>query len=379
MKLVTYLNNEKDLELISNADILLAPNELSRKALIPLDKINSLAKTCQERTLRPILVWDILMTEANFQKALVALKEIDFKSLYAIRVQDPGALNYLVENYPEIKIQLILENGNHNLEAIKNWVSLSGPNLERIILSIELPKDILKIYINELSKLNISSELMGLGPILLFYSPRSLLNPLLSEKKETVSALVSSAESPHKGFKVVENSHGTFMYNTKDHFILDEIKCLKEMGLNFLRVEADSNLLGPINSLIEDFNLNVLELIKEKYPNKLMKGFFSVNKTDVLFPKLKNYRIARTDQNYLGEVVDVHKKKLMGIFLKNPQLDLTLNDSIEIKTPEGKSKILKVLDIKNSSLDPIEKGQSGSLVFVPHLGGVSVRSAIFKV
>jgi hypothetical protein len=36
------------------------------------------------------------------------------------------------------------------------------------------------------------------------------------------------------------------------------------------------------------------------------------------------------------------------------------------------------LDLKNSSLDKIEKAQSGTIVFVPHLGGVSVRSAIFK-
>ena len=274
---------------------------------------------------------------------------------------------------------MILENGNHNLAAIKNWAVLGGQNLERIILSIELPKEILKTYIDELSKLKISSELMGLGPILLFYSPRSLLNPLLRDKKDKVSALVSSAESPHKGFKVVENAHGTFMYNTRDHFILDEIESLKEMGLPYLRVEVDPSLLNDISSLIDSFTQEKVDLIKEKYPNKLMKGFFLVNKTDVLFSKLKNYRIARLDENYLGEVVDVHKKKMMGILLKNPKLDLQVNDSIEIKTPEGKSKNLKVLDLKNSCLEKIEKGQSGSIVFVPHLGGVSVRSAIFKV
>jgi U32 family peptidase len=310
---------------------------------------------------------------------LEALEKIDLNLFYAIRVQDPGALNYLVENFPDLKVQMILENGNHNLAAIKNWVALGGQNLERIILSIELPKDILKTYIFELSKLKISAELMGLGPILLFYSPRSLLNPLLEVKKDEVSALVSSAESPHKGFKVVENSHGTFMYNTRDHFILDEIESLREMGLPYLRVEADPSLLSNISSLIDNFTQEKVDSIKEKYPNKLMKGFFLVNKTDVLFPKLKNYRIARLDENYLGEVVDVHKKKMMGILLKNPKLDLEIFDSIEIKTPEGKSKTLKVLDLKNSSLDKIERAQSGSIVFVPHLGGVSVRSAIFKV
>jgi putative protease len=375
MKLVTYLKNPQDLENLPDVDILLAPKELSRFGYLTLDQVNQTIKVCK----RPILVWDILMTQANFQKALESLKKINLDSLYAIRVQDPGALNFLVENFPNMKIQLILENGNHNLPAISNWVKLSGPNLERIILSIELPKDILKIYIAELSQKNIKSELLGLGPILLFYSPRSLLNPLLEEKQEEVKALVSSSESPHKGFRVVENRNGTFMYNTKDHFILDEMETLKEIGLNFLRIEADAHLISPIQSLIESFSVTKLEEIKEKYPSKLMKGFFSVNKTDVLFTKLKNYKIARTDENYLGEVVDVIKKKLMGILLKNPNLSLLQNDSIEIKTPEGKSKRLKVLEIRNSSLEPVTEGKSGSIVYVSHLGGVSVRSAIFKV
>ncbi len=378
MKLVTYLRNEQELNLISGAEVLLAPREISRNAFLQLDQVNSLAQACLSLSLRPILVWDILMTEGSFQKAIDSLKKIELKSFYAIRVQDPGALNYLVENFPEFKIQMILENGNHNLAAIKNWVFLGGKNLERIILSIELPKEILKNYIFELTNLKINSELMGIGPIALFYSPRSLLNPLLENKKEEVSAQVSSKESPHKGFKVVENSHGTFMYNTRDHFILDEIESLKEMGLTYLRVEIEPSLLDEISSLLDDFNQEKVELIKGKYPNKLMKGFFLVNKTDVLFSKLKNYRIARLDENYLGEVVDVHKKKMMGIFLKNPKLDLEIFDSIEIKTPEGKTKSLKVLDLKNSSLEKIEKGSSGSIVFVPHLGGVSVRSAIFK-
>ncbi len=375
MRVVTYLKDILEIDLLSDTDILLAPKQLSRQGFLNIDQVNQIAKKCQ----RPILVWDILMTEMNFKKALTYLKLLDLNSFYAIRVQDPGALNFLVDNYPEIKIQLVLENGNHNLAAILNWINLSGKNLERIILSIELPKETLEIYLKELTQRNVKSELLGLGPILLFYSPRSLLNPLLDKRKEQISATVSSSESPHKGFRVIENINGTFMYNTKDHFILDEIENLKKMGLNYLRVEADASLIPEIKSLLALISPEKVESIKSKYPYKLMKGFFSVNKTDVLFPKLKNFRIARVDDHYLGEVVDVQKKKLMGILLKNPKLNLSPGDIIQIKTPEGKSKTISISEIKNTSLEQIDEGKSGSIIFVPHLGGVSVRSAVFKV
>ena len=84
----------------------------------------------------------------------------------AIRVQDPGALEYLLEK-TNIKIQLVLENGNHNLLGIQTWVDYVVDRLDRVVLSIELPKDKLREYVQ---KLNVDIEFYILGQILIFYT-----------------------------------------------------------------------------------------------------------------------------------------------------------------------------------------------------------------
>jgi U32 family peptidase len=111
------------------------------------------------------------MTSKAFERALENLSKVSLSNFQSIRVQDPGALYYLMEKFPEIKIQLNLETGNHNLRAIRGWVDLVGERLEKIILSSELNREKLGEYINAFKSHDFTFELLGLGKILLFYTP----------------------------------------------------------------------------------------------------------------------------------------------------------------------------------------------------------------
>src|SRR5690606_28287579 len=138
----------------------------------------------------------------------------------ALRVQDPGALEWSLKNTNK-PLQFIAETGNHNFEALKGWVEYCGDRLERIALSIELSRPVLEEFVK---KLKVPCELLVFGRILLFYSPRSLLSPLSPEKiavNEELAALGESEESPHKGFPIVENRHGTFMFHIKEFCLLE--------------------------------------------------------------------------------------------------------------------------------------------------------------
>jgi len=379
MKIVAYLNEINEAPV---SDVILATKELSRTGDLNLSELNYFCDKCQQNKVRPILEWDILMTENNFQKSIESLKKIDLTKFYAIRVQDPGAINYILENHPEILIQLLLETGNHNFKSIETWISLLGNSLERVILSIELPKETLKDYLRNLNILGVDSEILGLGKVLLFYTPRSLLSPLVEQKAEKIEVLATGEETPHKNFPVVENKHGTFMYNTKNHFLLDHLKELKEMGLTYLRLdlrfEGAQKVLTLIEKLLKTHDQNVLDEIKGLYPAKIGKGFYRANRTDVLFKKLKNENLSKGQGQYLGDVIDVRKKRLMGIQFKSPDMELFPGDFIEIRTPEGKVKSVQVREMLDSSLNSIDSCSLGKIFFMSHVGGVSVRSRIFK-
>ncbi|RLA65824.1 MAG: hypothetical protein DRQ89_00290 [Epsilonproteobacteria bacterium] len=382
MKIVTYLNKLEELKNGFVSDVILAPKELSRTGELNIYELDCFAKKCWRKGVRPILEWDILMTETCFLKSKSFLKKIDLNNFYAIRVQDAGAVNYILENYPEIHIQLVLETANHNFKSIETWIGLLGKRLERVILSIELPKKILKEYLLRLGAMGVRSEILGLGKVLLFYTPRSLLSPLKGSKEGIIEAKATGEDTPHKNFPVMENIHGTFMYNTKDQFLLEHLSELKEMGLSFLRLdlrfEGGLEILSQIEKIIETGEVKLIENIKKLYPRKTGKGFFKANKTDVLFKKLKNKNLEKGHGHYLGDVIDVRKKKLMGIQFKAPNAELSPGDYLEIRTPEGKIKNIQVKEMLDSTLTPLDKVSSGQVFFMSHVGGVSVRSRIFK-
>lgn len=376
----TYLENENQISALKMAgfkEVILEPRELSRMGRLNLEELIRLAKRALESGLSPILSWDILMTENLFRKVEVYLKRVPLEAFSAVRVQDPGAAEFLKSNYPNMPIHLILETGHHNFESITGWMEHLGEQLKRVVLSLELPKKSLQLF---LAKIPCETELLGLGRILLFYTPRNLLSPSFSLREEFVEVVGASSETPHKDFPIIENRHGTFMYHPKGHNLLDHAFELKEMGLDFLRFDFRSEdffplleKIGPILSSAVNFSS-----VKNYFSQKCIQGFFKANKSDVLFKKLKNHRIQRKDKNYLGEVVEVVKKNYVAVLLKNPNEKIFLHDELEFKTPEGKIKTQRIHFLRDALLEDINMGTNGEIVFVPHMSALSVRTAVYK-
>src|SRR5690606_27178764 len=107
---------------------------------------------------------------------------------------------------------------------------------------------------------------------------------------------------PHKGFPLIENQHGTFMFHIKEFCLVDYAQELKENGLSYFRIDQrfEEKKLREITELVRKFSEEEFLKFKEEYSQDLMRGFYLVNKTDVLFPKLKNSRLQQREGNYLG-------------------------------------------------------------------------------
>ena len=180
MKLTTFAQSLNDLNLIKDQgleEVILGHQDFSRFGKLKTEDFFEFSKRAKELGLKVIFEWDILMTENTFLK--LALEIVPFlDSFDSLRVQDPGALEWGFKNTTK-PLQFIAENGNHNLPGLKGWIDHVQGRMERIALSIELPK----IKIEEYCKiLKVPCELLGLGRILLFYTPRQLLSPLSEDK-----------------------------------------------------------------------------------------------------------------------------------------------------------------------------------------------------
>lgn len=378
MKLTSYARTLHDLSIMKNdgfSEVILEPKSLSRFGKLTNEEFVNFSNRAKELGLRVLLEWDILMTEDVFVSKMPELKSL-LPFADALRVQDPGALNWAIEN-TEKPLQFIAENGNHNLKALQGWIDLAAGKMERIILSIELPKTSIQEYVQ---KLSVPCELLGFGRILLFYTPRPLLSALVPEKisqNEELAALGESEESPHKGFPLVENQHGTFMFHIKEFCLVDFANELAELGLGFFRIDQRwENRLADVVGLVKNFDAEKFEAFKESYSQDLMRGFYLVNKTDVLFPKLKNSRLQKREGDYIGEVLEAEKGSHLAIMVKNSR-GLKVTDQLKIVHPKGEVFEAKIYSLKNLALEEVSEIPAGKIAVIQFIGGVWVKSQVF--
>jgi putative protease len=322
MKFTTFVTSKEDILACAAApsleEVLIEPSSLSREGRLSIEEAEALAKEAIQHGLKPTLVWDILMTETDFdnRSKLVAGMNLDLFS--AIRTQDPGAAMWVRDNAPGKALQFVVENSNHNMPGLTRWVAELRP--QRMILSTQLPEDKLIACCKQLGT---ECEVLGAGKILLFYSKRHLLQANFRNEEDAndahwIYADSSSEESASRPFPTIENEHGTFMYLNKDHFILDSLARLDEAGMHTIRIDlrdlqAGENAAKGIETicamtLARDPGLDTVWTRPTSAP------FFKRNRTDKQFARMKPQTRLLRDAKCVAEVVSVERGELLGLF-----------------------------------------------------------------
>ncbi len=432
-------NHLEDLTVLAKAraaEVLLGSSDLSRYGTIPQDQLIHFAQTAKNLGLKTILEWDILMTQPEFDKAAALLKALPLNEFNAIRVQDPGAFEWVLKNFPALKIQLNLETGNHNLEGVLAWCRYGGKNLERVILSSQLPASTLRDWIK---KIPVGVEVLGLGPVLILYTPRHLLTnqlpeteaartcsktklekglalgmsrdkegeaPMLSEARATsmtkseampkqplsedgfgigsvnLRATASSEESFHSGFRVLENKHGTLVFLGKDYCLMELIEEIETLGLAALRIDLrlneDAETLKTAAGLFTvTENLAAADML-ENYPVETTRCFYKSNNTDKAFVRLKNENLTRRDENYLGEVVEAAKDSHLIIHVRARGKKLCAGQKLLLINPHGEEHPLTVSSLQTIESRAVAEIQSGDYAVIPFVRLVPAKSAVYQ-
>ena len=137
-------------------EVLVMPKELSRHGS---DDLQTCLGKLDKISAKKVLVWDILMVQKDFEKALETFQKFDLFLFDAIRVQDLGAFEYIKSHYPQMKLQFNAETGFHNTTSLEALCE-STPNLEKIVLSLELSKKMLTEIVEHLKKYKVQFEVI---------------------------------------------------------------------------------------------------------------------------------------------------------------------------------------------------------------------------
>jgi U32 family peptidase len=390
MELVSYLSCLEDLEKIENdsfKEIIVPVEGFSRLPKFSLKELESLTIELKRKKITPIIEWDVLMTENQFRKRCLEFETYFQDDIFSlVKVVDLGALEFVRAAYPQKKIQLAFPTGGHNYLTLKKIEDRLGDRLHRFILSNEWSQKELEMLCENLKT---PLEVLLFGHLPLLYTPRKLLSALNiapeANKPNMIKANAHSEESVHKDFLTIENTIGTQFLHSKYFCWLEMIPALKKMKMHKVRIDLRENMthlgelmdfIRPIVDGIVPFDKEIIKDFIKQNNYSISRGFFYVNKTDVLFPKLKNYRLQDRGESFVGEVVDVISKRALGVLVKTKR-NIAIGQRLKLATPDGKNKLVTLTQMTNTSGGKVTSASEGDVIYMPFCGGVSVKTFLY--
>ncbi|RMD85092.1 MAG: hypothetical protein D6808_05925 [Candidatus Dadabacteria bacterium] len=376
----TYISTQQDLEECKNAglvdSVLIATKPFSSdRAVLDIRSAVSLSQNAAELGLTPVLCWDRLMTNEELEECKRKITK-QWKALPKhLRIRDLGALRWAKETLEGVKIHLILEDHSLNLHAIDVWQKYLKDSLYRIVFSIQLTE---KKLINFIQTVNTQCEILGAGPIRLFYSARKLLSPFAQKDSASLfTGIASSKELTKHTLRILESDHGTVMYLDRDYFILDSLSNLIDAGLTHMRIDLRLYSSGKrscegIGRIIKQWEER--QHTKDLWPNRAFSPFFRSNKTTAQFYRLKSPLYGMRDRNCVGIVYSVCKDAT-SIFLRS---HISLNERLTLVRPKGSKELITIKEIRDINGNSISACTKERLVVVkgiknPELGSILLR------
>ena len=103
MKIITYAKSREELDKISKEkieEVIVSSKEFSRFSTTSFEELEMILHNSSRYKIDLVFEWDALYTELKFDKVCEIFKKLPVHEIKKIRVQDPGVLNYVLENYP---------------------------------------------------------------------------------------------------------------------------------------------------------------------------------------------------------------------------------------------------------------------------------------
>lgn len=201
---------------------------------------------------------NIYAHNADFNGMAEYFKEVYNAGADALLVSDLGVLSVAREAAPELEIHVSTQANNTNYMSAKMWYGLGA---RRVVVARELSlSEIAEIRRNIPEDMEI--EAFVHGAMCISYSGRCLLSNYLSGRDANKGACAHPCRwkynlveetRPGEYMPVVENERGTFIYNSKDLCMIDNIPDLVRAGISSFKIEGRMKTPFYVGSVVRAY------------------------------------------------------------------------------------------------------------------------------
>ena len=389
----TFLSEAQEIPVLKRCgiqEVILEHFDLSRLGILKTEEFKALCVQAHAEGLSLLLQWDVLCTESQLNVAIDVFETLPLELFDAVRVQDLGVAEWIKDAHHELSIHWIVESNSHNLVALQRWVRYFAATteteakdspLKRLVLSTEIPGELLKHYCENL---DVPCEVLGVGQILIFHTPRALLSPC-SPHEGLQKLQVSTPESSSRSFPTLENQHGTFLFHHRDLFLLTAIPDFKKTPLHAMRldlrhIEVTKRIvlierISKVLKVDEVGDLSEVKGLKNDWPVNTTLAFYRANHTDRSFSKLKNKHRKDHGEDLVAYVAESLKDKHLALISRKA---FRCGETLRFLNPEGKEVTTVIRSICTTSGEEVEEALSPGLWLIPHIKRITSQSLVYR-
>ncbi len=335
--------------------------------------IEEAAKYCREKNKKFYMTFNIYAHNSHLEKLS---KQLDFVKKIkpdALIISDPGILNVVKREIPEMEIHLSTQANVTNFEAAQFWFE---QGIRRVILAREVGLDEIREIKEKIPELEL--EYFVHGAMCMSYSGRCILSKWMTNRSANLGDCaqpcrwkyhIENQKTFERGghlrvvddqnrfeMDVEEDQNGTYFFNSYDLNLIEHLEALVEAGVDSFKIEGRAKSVyyvaiatrayrKVLDAIIEDGSKNEIKKIIREQKLELDKlsnrgywtGFLLGDEPPHLFDKAS----LEASDLFIGISWDQEENKKRNVFAHN---FFNLNEEVEIISPEKNifAKILKI-------------------------------------
>lgn len=297
--------------------------------------------------------------------------ELEKIGVDGVIVADPGVFSVIRRVAPNMPIHLSTQASATNYETIKFWYDLG---IRRIVVARELSLEEIK-EIKESLPEDLEIEAFVHGAMCISYSGRCLLSNYMvgrdANRGECAHPCrwkysLMEEKRPGEYFPIYENEKGTFIFNSKDLCMIENIPELIEAGVCSFKIEGRVKSQYYVATVIrsyrkaidEYFRLKEDYVYKEEWLEEIKKASYRDFTTGFYFKKPTGEDQVYGSSSYIREydfvglVLDYDEKAEIATIEQRNRM--FVGDEIEVFGPNKEFFVQKIEDMWNENGEEID-------------------------
>ena len=335
------------------------------------DEIIKAIKYAHDHNVKVYITVNILAHNDDFNGLLDYLKFLDQIKADGVIVSDLGIAKLVLDN-TDLELHVSTQANITNLYSAKVWQNMGA---KRLVLAREL--NLKEIY-NIKKELNndIDIETFVHGAMCISYSGRCLLSNYLTGRDSNKGACaqpcrwnyalgIKDDKDDISYYPIQEDNKGTYILNSKDLCLINNIKDLYDAGINSFKIEGRmksnyyvATITNAYRRAIDDFynnkesNFDYISELQKTSNREFTTGFYfdSDQKTNTLTSKVSQTYM------YIAVVLDFLDNNYLLVEHRNK---FKLGDTLEVLSPDENFnktfKVEEILDLNKNKIEEVKK------------------------